>query len=543
MLRAPNEPPPAPAPGPIVVPAPDHAPGESRLPPPRLRRPVVRADERAVGYRAHATGATSSPVRLVAFYARDPDWAEVTRALPQFDGHAQPRLPGELGFYHSSPETLRRQVALAKEYGITAFCFRQGAEALDVFLADPTLDFAFCVESAADVERASADPRYLRIDGERIEPIIDSASSVTSRQHLLNPMYRGLVIDVRDVMHASAGRPGIPIVSCGLDDEPMDPGRGRVFALASPRQYGDWLRKAVATSEVVFIDSWNDWRRGAVLEPDARLGHAYLAATRSALCEVVRDSRPCAVVHVYYVELLDEIVTALKASGLEFRLIVTTPHDRADKVRARLRELEMNAEVEAHENRGRDILPFLRVANRLLDEGVDCVLKLHTKHSGHRVDGHHWRAELIGRLVESSRAKTIVETFRRDPNLGCVAPEGHVLPLSVYWGSNEATVRYLCVRMGLRDPDVAGDSFAAGSMFWIRLAALRPLLDAHLGEWEFEAEGGYVDGTIAHAIERVIMLAAIGAGFRMETAAAICGVPYQDNVRYAYAEPSHPPAT
>jgi lipopolysaccharide biosynthesis protein len=75
-------------------------------------------------------------------------------------------------------------------------------------------------------------------------------------------------------------------------------------------------------------------------------------------------------------------------------------------------------------------------------------------------------------------------------------------------------------------------------MFWARLAALRPLLDAHLGEWEFPAEGGYVDGTIAHAIERALGLAVQGARMKTRTAASVCGLPFDDDALFAYADPT-----
>jgi lipopolysaccharide biosynthesis protein len=165
-------------------------------------------------------------------------------------------------------------------------------------------------------------------------------------------------------------------------------------------------------------------------------------------------------------------------------------------------------------------------------------LKLHTKSSGHRWDGAKWRAELLNRLVEPARVEKITAAFEGDPALGCVGPEGHYLPLSVYWGWNEDNVRQLCVRMGLPEPDVAHYRFCAGSMFWVRLQALRPLLDAHLGEWEFPAEGGYVDGTIAHAIERALGLAVEGARMKTRTAAAVCGIPFDDDTIFAYAEPT-----
>ena len=45
------------------------------------------------------------------------EWTNVTKAKPLFEGHYQPQLPTDLGFYDMRlPETLQEQANLDKEY-------------------------------------------------------------------------------------------------------------------------------------------------------------------------------------------------------------------------------------------------------------------------------------------------------------------------------------------------------------------------------------------------------------------------------------------
>ncbi|WP_250490209.1 glycoside hydrolase family 99-like domain-containing protein [Caballeronia sp. INML2] len=579
-------------------------------------------------------------VKAIAFYMPVPEpgtgpgfvavdgWSRVAHQAPRFVGHYQPHLPAK-PFDVDAPtaESMSREAALARQYGIHAFCFHQlmdvGGElpaGLLTILGAPDIDmhFAACLTTRAALRNASAsasaeegtalqgglsaaraaslapglvqamhDPRWLRVSGKPMLVILAERSAAASREsvaalrsaladagvanvHLvgaplisardadyfdavleyaptdsaaqtpaqasvvLAPDFTGAVFDYAAAAAASvespkAARTVYRSAFPNWDTTGYGGREAEVFANFSPRLFAGWLWNLCVDASArlplddrfVFLNSWNGWESGSHLLPDLYLGHAHLEATRRTL-EAFGPPKPktwkadgkdvAAIVHLHYPDLWPEIAGYLRNLPPESGVYVSIAQSAPADLEAQIKRDFANAVVRRLENRGRDILPFMTLFREVVSDGQRYLCKIHSKKSKHRVDGDVWRRDLYDKLLGSPEViDSILYAFEDRQTLGLIGPTGHMVSSAYYWGSNAANVGRLGRQLGF-DAESMQYEFAAGTMFWAKVAALKPLLDLPLSRDDFEAEAGQLDGTLAHAVERALPLSVANAG-------------------------------
>ncbi len=277
--------------------------------------------------------------------------------------------------------------------------------------------------------------------------------------------------------------------------------------MSEVRQRGHWAITGRRTAASVTLKAAELIAGGLFLSPPGQW------LWRRALGAAPRDTAdlPTAIVaHVFYPELLGEVLACRAAIPGGADLIVTTAPAKIEELQRRLADVP-RSEVHAFENRGRDIAPFLMLLNSGRLDRYEAVLKLHTKKSPHLVNGGMRRRLLYTCLAGDAVLVARVLALFADPRTGIVGWRLAWRSRPSFWMTNRARVEELARRMS--PPAEARLGFFEGSMFWVRPRALSPLRALRLDAASFEPEAGQTDGAMHHALERAFSIAAAAAGY------------------------------
>ncbi|MCB1476929.1 MAG: hypothetical protein H6883_12490 [Rhodobiaceae bacterium] len=258
--------------------------------------------------------------------------------------------------------------------------------------------------------------------------------------------------------------------------------------------------------------------------PDMLSGRWYRDLADTARTHVERPHskslKIAAIAHMHYHEVWPELAATLRSLPAQSQIFITlTPHA------APLREVILSdfpaAHVEVVQNRGRDVLPFLRLHNAGALDEADLVLKIHGKRSDHGaglVIGDYWRRASYSALAGTPDiVDSIVDRFDADPELGVLGPAMFRLPNNNIneaqaLGQNDDATRQL-YHLVFGSSEGFKVDFFAGTMFWFRREALAALKNIHKPEELFESEKGLLDGLPEHAFERLLPLIAHRSGY------------------------------
>ncbi len=224
--------------------------------------------------------------------------------------------------------------------------------------------------------------------------------------------------------------------------------------------------------------------------------------------------------HIFYLDLLEDMASYCANMPYKFdALISIIDETAADDVRAAFEKIP-NVEkciVRVVPNRGRDVAPFL-VGFGDLVPAYDFVAHIHSKKSLYKgSDQKIWRDYLFEALLGSpERVGKIFAAFVADDDVGVIYPRpSESIPYpSFTWMSNRAVGQALLNRAGISPNKTDYFDFPAGTMFWARTRALKKFFALNLTIDDFPPELAQNDGTIAHAFERSILLAAKSEGMK-----------------------------
>ena len=288
------------------------------------------------------------------------------------------------------------------------------------------------------------------------------------------------------------------------------------------------LKNHEENNRYIFIDNFY------FLEKDSLLGYANINTFSKALYEMplIDDSKFNLInlqknvlvfvqAHVYYLELLADIVNKSNNIPVPFDLYITTNTKEKKNVIDNFLKNNTKAnkyEVLITENKGRDVIPFLKQIKDIW-ENYKYFCHIHTKkHGFDNLIGYNWRGYLYNNLLgDKNTISQILTDFENNNKLGVIIPEHFYSQIKYSFFLDYRNKKHLYNLLESLFPFIKlriGNvlDFPIGNMFWARTNAVYQIFNKRIIE-KSPDEKGQLDGTILHAIERIWLYLAKLNGF------------------------------
>ena len=272
--------------------------------------------------------------------------------------------------------------------------------------------------------------------------------------------------------------------------------------------------------KIILFNAWNNYKDNFYLEPDEEYGYSYLNYFSKAIfnsdkkpenyIDLFNNKSTIAVqVHLYYEDLINEIINKTNNIPYKFDLYITIINDSIYSNIKNYINKYSNAnkfEILIVENKGRDVLPFLtQMKNRFKKYKYIC--HIHSKKSITVPKiGFLWRKYLFNNLLGNIHVVSeIINDFEQNKKLGFIFPETFYNILKQSFIISNATkfwVNYLSSKLFKNYERGKLINFPAGNMFWAKIKAIFQLF-LYDFSGEFPDEDNQTNDTIMHGIERI----------------------------------------
>jgi hypothetical protein len=216
-------------------------------------------------------------------------------------------------------------------------------------------------------------------------------------------------------------------------------------------------------------------------------------------------------VHLYYIDLLPEVVNKTNNIPVPFDLFITTDTEEKKIMIEDMVKLISRAnkyEVLITKNKGRDIIPCLIQIKDIIKK-YKYFCHIHTKkHGENEYLGKYWRVYLYENLLGNNNTiGQILSDFENNNDLGFIFPEHFYVEIKHAYDWNYYNLKHINHIFKILFPKrklKVGKflNFPVGNMFWARTKAVYQVFNEKIIKLAPD-EKGQIDRTILHAIERI----------------------------------------
>jgi len=239
-------------------------------------------------------------------------------------------------------------------------------------------------------------------------------------------------------------------------------------------------------------------------------GEALKRKIESVNSEFTPHHKWAVVLHLYYPELFFEMMLKPFFQEKACDFYISLPQSIDEEMIDLIKSTAGNAKFYVFENKGRDVLPFLKILPEL--GGYEWIGKAHSKKSPEQYDGELWREDLYNSLF-GSKVKNKLQTSRLTVSM--FAPYQTVLDADLFMAGNRENMESIFETLK-NSPKDFRFPFVAGTMFWVRPRSLAKLAEATWSLY-FTEERGLRDGDMAHAFERIFAYVATRDGGKLQS--------------------------